>query len=449
MRYMIDTYGNVDLGTLAWSKDGLNFYTDGISNKIKKPKDNDTVANIYCNLYRAVALNASFVEGDMAVKSTSGYLYIRNTRYTTTAEFKEAMRGQILRYELETPANGGYLPMYKGRYKISDVCQLLDKSTYPATQTINGITFTNNGDGSYTANGTVSGDYAVLYVAQVSNLIVGHKYYSPSSENVPAVYIETKIDRKNADTIWVSNQIREWKENDTVMYITLIVLRGANTVENAMLFPQLFDLTEMFGAGNEPTTVAEFKEKFPDDLYPYSPYCWAKIKQMRYVTTTKNLFGYSSINIANDMANGTIIESLPNGAIVQGDAGADPGSSSYSSGWFRPGYSSNSPVIKSYLLAGDTVTVSCDYLILERSYSTLTTVGIYLYDSTHGLTDVTVYDLEVGKLYRLTATYTVDAEGDYFPTFTINSNKTKVTNIQIEKGSTATPYVPYGYLPLK
>lgn len=297
MRYMIDTYGNVDLGTLEWSKEGLNFYTDGISNKIKKPKNNNTVANIYCNLYRAVALNAPFVEGDMAAKTT-GELYIRNTKYTTTAEFKEAMKGQILRYELETPANGGYLPMNKGRYKVSD------------------------------------------------------------------------------------NQ-------------------------------------------------------------------WAKIKQMRYMTTTKNLFGYSSINIANDMANGTIIESLPNGAIVQGDAGADPGSSSYSSGWFRPGYSSNSPVIKPYLLAGDTVTVSCDYLILERSYSTLTTVGIYLYDSTHGLTDVTVYDLEVGKLYRLTATYTVDAEGDYFPTFTINSNKTKVTNIQIEKGSTATPYVPYGYLPLK
>ena len=169
---------------------------------------------------------------------------------------------------------------------------------------------------------------------------------------------------------------------------------------------------------------------------------------MRYVTTTKNLFGYSSINIANDMANGTIIESLPNGAIVQGDAGANPGDSSYSNGWFRPGYSSTNPVIKAHLLAGDTVTVSCDYLILERSYSTLTNVGIYLRDDTHAFTDVGIYNLEVGKLYRLTATYTVDTESDYYPIFTINSNKTKITNIQIEKGSTATPYVPYGYLPM-
>lgn len=176
----------------------------------------------------------------------------------------------------------GYLPMYKGRYKVSNVCQLLDKSTYPATKTVNGVTFTNNGDGSYTANGTPSG-LGFLYIASLSNLIVGHKYYSPSSEYSNGIYIETKIDRKNADTIWVSNQIREWEENDTMMYITLIANPNfAPTVENAKLIPQLFDLTEMFGAGNEPTTVEEFKEKFPDDLYPYSPYCWAKIKSLIY-----------------------------------------------------------------------------------------------------------------------------------------------------------------------
>lgn len=34
--------------------------------------------------------------------------------------------------------------------------------------------------------------------------------------------------------------------------------------------PQLFDLTLMFGAGNEPTTVAEFEALFPKPYYPYS-----------------------------------------------------------------------------------------------------------------------------------------------------------------------------------
>ena len=51
--------------------------------------------------------------------------------------------------------------IYKTLKKVSDVCQLLDKSKYPATQTINGVTFTNNGDGTIMANGTAT-DRAVL-----------------------------------------------------------------------------------------------------------------------------------------------------------------------------------------------------------------------------------------------------------------------------------------------
>lgn len=34
--------------------------------------------------------------------------------------------------------------------------------------------------------------------------------------------------------------------------------------------PQCFDLTQMFGAGNEPTTVEEFKALFPNDYYDYN-----------------------------------------------------------------------------------------------------------------------------------------------------------------------------------
>lgn len=34
--------------------------------------------------------------------------------------------------------------------------------------------------------------------------------------------------------------------------------------------PQMFDLTVMFGAGNEPSTVAEFRAMFPDAYYPYA-----------------------------------------------------------------------------------------------------------------------------------------------------------------------------------
>ena len=35
-------------------------------------------------------------------------------------------------------------------------------------------------------------------------------------------------------------------------------------------YVSLFDLTQMFGAGNEPSTVAEFEQMFPEAYYPYS-----------------------------------------------------------------------------------------------------------------------------------------------------------------------------------
>ena len=52
----------------------------------------------------------------------------------------------------------------KLKYKASDVCQLLDKSQYPTTITIAGITFTNNGDGTITANGTCTSEYYSAYI---------------------------------------------------------------------------------------------------------------------------------------------------------------------------------------------------------------------------------------------------------------------------------------------
>ena len=292
MRYMIDTYGNVDLGTLNWQISGLNFYTDELSNKIKKPKDDNTTANIYCNLYRAVPLNASFVEGDMGL-STTGYLYIRDTRYTTTAEFKEAMRGQILRYELETPANGGYLPMYKGRYKVSDVCQLLDKSKY-----LNNDGYINNGNGTITTKSTpknymrfyddfdIDGSVPTPKELSIAYRTYGHKVLIlDSGNNSPDGGLKWEINSTalNAGAsfagqgeIFTNNKL---PLKDIIRSYFYIVNPSGYAFTCA---PQLFDLTEMFGAGNEPTTVAEFREKFPDELYLYSPYCWAKMKSLIY-----------------------------------------------------------------------------------------------------------------------------------------------------------------------
>ncbi len=51
-------------------------------------------------------------------------------------------------------------------------------------------------------------------------------------------------------------------------YIFMYVEEG-ETVSVSNLSVNIFDLTKMFGAGNEPSTVEEFKAMFPLDYYPY------------------------------------------------------------------------------------------------------------------------------------------------------------------------------------
>ena len=80
--------------------------------------------------------------------------------------------------------------IYKTLKKVSDVCQLLDKSKYPATKTINGVTFTNNGDGTITANGTATAE--ANFAVSTFRTLAAHKYLligSPANGSNATYYL--------------------------------------------------------------------------------------------------------------------------------------------------------------------------------------------------------------------------------------------------------------------
>lgn len=181
------------------------------------------------------------------------------------------------------------LPM-KMRYRVSDVCQLLDKSKYPATQTMGGVTFTYNGDGTITVNGTTSSVRASYFVNEVP-AAEGHIYY------LTGVDVAVSSSKFFLNSFFTSNA--SWLK-DNILYagqggIIFPYVAGATTIKtqiaiepnatatNLVFKPQLFDLTEMYGAGNEPTTVEQFRQDFPEEMYPYSPYCMAPINKIAYV----------------------------------------------------------------------------------------------------------------------------------------------------------------------
>lgn len=66
--------------------------------------------------------------------------------------------------------------------------------------------------------------------------------------------------------------------DDTHLFLFYPCLNAPTGTVSTIYKAQLFDLTNLFGAGNEPTTLEAFREVYPDDYYPYSE---PEIRNMR------------------------------------------------------------------------------------------------------------------------------------------------------------------------
>ena len=192
----------------------------------------------------------------------------------------------------------------KLKYKASDVCQLFDKDKFFATRTSGGVTFTNNGDGSLTINctaadNTIGADNPLFLpptgYSQKFDLysIEGHKYLLIPLPQAFSYSTLCFIFGSEATAYYETSKTYEiYTATKTGTYPCYAIYRvgKGTTINNLTVKPQLFDLTEMYGAGNEPTTLAEFRQKYPNDLYLYSPQCWYSINKTRYMS---NQYGNS------------------------------------------------------------------------------------------------------------------------------------------------------------
>lgn len=153
---------------------------------------------------------------------------------------------------------------FKKAIKVGEITQMLDKSTYYHTQTNVGITATNNGDGSWTINGTATKMGYINFSPALNSIVGGHKILicgNKENSNFKMGLLNQPIQDTGTGVIGIFNQNAEktWG----------IEWANGAVINNVTIYPQLFDLTEMFGAGHEPATVAEFRAKFPETYYPY------------------------------------------------------------------------------------------------------------------------------------------------------------------------------------
>lgn len=110
------------------------------------------------------------------------------------------------------------------------------------------------------------------------NVIAGHKYLLRGNPTKPATatagnYSNIQVDQNQGYTAgtYILTNTAAIGEFTTSGEARLLMFYYTNqTYDNAEYLPQMIDLTATFGAGNEPTTVEEFNEIYPDEYYPYN-----------------------------------------------------------------------------------------------------------------------------------------------------------------------------------
>lgn len=186
--------------------------------------------------------------------------------------------GQGITHKFETDNGTAYAKTVPTGAKLMSVKSVGGKSVVwnqlvkpvPTVVTQAGVKFTFSNDGIVTLNGTATTTGNAISLQSVKNQ-KGHKYLMVANP-LSGVYGADKLlfssqsfgqDSTGHGTI-ITNE-----SSNAVWYYTIYVYEGV-TYDNVKLQPQIFDLTTMFGSGNEPTSVEEFEKMFPADYYPYA-----------------------------------------------------------------------------------------------------------------------------------------------------------------------------------
>ena len=345
------------------------------------------------------------------IPSNSGYIL---DKYNNLSEelLEEHVEKDNINYHIPDKTN---ILLNKIEGKTNKIVQLLDKTKYSATQTINGVTFTNNGDGTITYNGVTSA--GANYTLQSGLKVVsGHKYLSYVGENTnDKISVLLYANEDPYDTFDnrfpnADGGISTALKNSNELYYQPKPLSNVS-FSNFVLKPQFFDLTAMYGFGKEPTTVEQFKKDYPQFFDEKLDGIW-NVRTSGISTTGKNLFDIDSVSFFTKVSNGeyksnTYIGIYPDYVLW---TPVDGTKQITISGYVK------CPVDKNYRFA-------VLYEDGTEASSYMSSTGDYLYNS---------YTSDTSKKIKYVYLH-----------YTGGSNEVYIKDVQIEEGSAATTYEPY------
>ena len=217
--------------------------------------------------------------------------------------------------------------------------QLIDKSQFPATTTTpEGITFTNNGDGSFTVNGTASESVSLELCTLPNYCIDGHKYLVRFNENFVGSSSTAELglyrfNLSNGTThIYNDTVIEKNSAQGSTPTKVNIVVRSGYTANNLKYTPQITDLTAMFGStiANYVNTletaqagsgIAWLKSYgfFTESYYAYSANTMQSVSVSAHVTKDSNDQTLTTTNLDHTTLRGLFKLDANNNLVADGD----------------------------------------------------------------------------------------------------------------------------------
>lgn len=294
--------------------------------------------------------------------------------------------------------------------------QVVDPNNFRPNYTVNGVTFTKLDNYKFVANGTATGGDA--YFSDSFVPIKGHVYLEKSCpKGGSAETYRSYITGSGVvmDTNYGSGVIAPLNVDARVYRVPLMVKSGA-TVNNLVVYPQIYDLTAMFGAGNEPKTVAEFEAMFPNDYYPYNAGEIVSAGVTEIVEQGKNVFDYT-----DKIYHGANVSKVENGVI-------------YTKGLTTTVLNIPTIAENKYTLSFKVKSNAANQGGLRWSIQKGKNTS-YAHDSSLIKSEV---GYEASKEYQAVATFVADT--DFVSLCTIVG---MVYDVQLELGDTATDYSPF------
>ena len=212
--------------------------------------------------------------------------------------------------------------------------------------------------------------------------ILNHRYYIVFTAK--AVEDNIRIGSWICDRSVAWTLYKDWKRYETIQKLNIqtneklynIIYLGypSNMVTWYLKNVGVLDLTEMFGEGNEPTSVDQFKQMFPLDYYPYDSGTFRTIKSLHAITPKSNVLPfelYGANGVYDTVEPNVLVDGVRKCRVTRRWGKVDLGTL----GWGKRAdaspitFSVNTNGVVDYKLSNNT-NFACEYYAIDGSIST-------------------------------------------------------------------------------